>query len=159
DHSSRDRAAAQFHLDRDEIESRHSAPFAEYEAGRISLAEYLNRAIFWKARSFSREEFERFMFAQSTEKSETRPLLDELAASGRYLMATLNNEGRELNAYRISKFELGRVFSLFFSSCYLGLRKPDPAMYRLALDVTLRRPEESIFVDDREENIEGARRV
>jgi putative hydrolase of the HAD superfamily len=72
-------------------------------------------------------------------------------------MAAINNEGRELNDFRIRKFDLRRTISLFFSSCYVGLRKPDTAIYRLALDVAQRTGAESIFIDDRPENTDGAR--
>ncbi len=50
-------------------------------------------------------------------------------------MAALNNESRELNEYRIRTFGLTEVFHAFFSSCYTGYRKPDPAAYRYALDI------------------------
>ena len=75
------------------------------------------------------------------------------------LMATLNNEAVELNLYRIRKFGLRRTFSAFFSSCFLGARKPDAEIYRRALDVTQREPGECVFIDDRLENVESARQL
>jgi len=36
----------------------------------------------------------------------------------------------ELNVYRIEKFGLARCFPVFFSSCFLGVRKPDEEIYR-----------------------------
>ena len=39
----------------------------------------------------------------------------------------------------------------------MGVRKPDEAIYRLALRVTQRRPDACLFIDDRELNLEGAR--
>jgi putative hydrolase of the HAD superfamily len=68
----------------------------------------------------------------------------------------LNNEASELNDYRIERFGLRDYFNAFFSSCYLGLRKPDVKIYRLALDVLQRSAAEAIFVDDREENCAAA---
>jgi putative hydrolase of the HAD superfamily len=68
----------------------------------------------------------------------------------------LNNEARELNDFRIERFELGRYFDVFFSSCYLGLRKPDRRFFELALDVLQRDPEEVAFIDDREGNCDAA---
>jgi putative hydrolase of the HAD superfamily len=161
DTGARDRAARQFAIEREEFETRHNEVFPDYETARITLDEYIERAVFWRPRdNFSRQDFRAFMFAQSKELPDGgRGVLDELTASGRYLLSALNNEGLELNAYRVSTFQLGRNFSLLFASCYVGLRKPDEAMYRLALGVTQRRPEECIFIDDRESNIEGAKRV
>jgi putative hydrolase of the HAD superfamily len=95
------------------------------------------------------------MFAQSREYPESRAILANVAKSGRYLLAAINNEPRELNEYRIEAFQLRRDFSLFFSSCYLGLRKPDGALYRLALEVTQRPAEQCLLIDDRPLNLEN----
>jgi len=83
-------------------------------------------------------------------------ILKELSASGNYLIGALNNEARETNDYRFGKFELRRYFEVALSSCYVGLRKPDPAMYRRALDILGSVPERTLFIDDREENVAGA---
>ena len=99
------------------------------------------------------------MFAQSRSCPETLDLLASIGRAGRRLFASLNNEGLELNEYRIEKFNLRSYFLVFFSSCYLGVRKPDPRIYGLALKITQRKPEECIFIDDREENVEPAREL
>jgi putative hydrolase of the HAD superfamily len=83
-------------------------------------------------------------------------ILGDLRASHKVQLAILNNEARELNDDRIERFLLRDYFSAFFSSCYLGLRKPDVRIYRLALDVLHRGAGEVIFVDDREENCAAA---
>ena len=72
-------------------------------------------------------------------------------------MATINNESIELNLYRIEKFGLRGVFTDFFSSCFVGLRKPEEGIYRLSLDVTQKQPQECCFIDDRDLNLECAR--
>ena len=74
-------------------------------------------------------------------------------------MCSINNESKELNQYRIQKFGLREIFTLFLSSCYVGLRKPEEGIYRLALEVTQRMPEECCFVDDRALNLEAAERL
>jgi len=51
-------------------------------------------------------------------------------------------ESRDLNLYRIERFGLRSIFSLFISSCFVGLRKPENDIYRLALDATQQVPEE-----------------
>ena len=86
-------------------------------------------------------------------------MLKEISKTGNYLLATINNEPRELNEFRIQKFNLRREFKAFFSSCYLGVRKPDEGIYKLALEVTQRTPEECVFIDDRELNLECARQM
>ena len=62
----------------------------------------------------------------------------------------------ETNEYRSpSHFGLRRYFRVAFSSCYMGLRKPSPAIYRRAIDILGGAPERILFIDDRQENVEG----
>jgi putative hydrolase of the HAD superfamily len=84
-------------------------------------------------------------------------VLKELAATGQYLMGALNNESRELNEYRFKTFGLRECFDVALTSCYVGLRKPDLAMYQRAIDIVGRPPERILFIDDRPENVAGAR--
>jgi putative hydrolase of the HAD superfamily len=96
------------------------------------------------------------MESRSAPIAPTLALARRLRDSGRYTMAALNNESRELNEYRIATFGLGALFHVFLSSCYTGRRKPDPAAYRFALSITQRSPSESVFLDDRPENVAAA---
>ena len=158
-HVSRRAAAEKFGLDWDEYSDRHEKVAHTIEVNGLTLERYLDRAIFYRPRSFTREEFRDFIFAQSQPKPDSLRIAEELAESGRYFMATLNNEILELNLYRIQQFALRRCFSVFFSSCFLGVRKPDEAIYRLVLETTQRTPEECIFIDDREVNLECPREL
>ena len=63
---------------------------------------------------------------------------------------------RELNEYRFQKFGLRNYFEVAISSCYVGQRKPDPAMYQCAIDILGRPPGRIVFIDDRAENVAGA---
>ncbi len=96
------------------------------------------------------------MYAQSQALPESLEFVRRMARSGRYLMAVINNEAAEINAYRIQQFGLRDIFAAFFSSCYVGMRKPDVEIYQMALRVMQRGADECIFVDDRAENVKGA---
>lgn len=157
DRSAREQAARQFGLDGEDFQDQHELANPAFEMGQITLDEYLRRTIFYRSRSFTVAQFKEFIFAQSRACPDSRAILDELARSGRYFLATINNEGLELNAYRIQQFDLRRDFSAFFSSCFVGARKPEEAIYRIALQVTQRAPEECVFIDDRPLNLECAR--
>lgn len=158
DRESRKDAVAAFHLDWEEFEDRHDLSFPAFDTGQISLNEYLDRTLFYRARPFTREEFTAFMFAQSKEYAETRAILDSATNTGKYFIAAINNEPLELNQYRIEAFHLRRNFQVFFSSCYVHSRKPEEAIFRVALEVTQRPPEECLFIDDRLLNLESPRR-
>lgn len=158
DRHSRQRAAKQFNLDWEDFEDRHELVVGRFETGRLSLDRYLERTIFYRDRDFSKGQFQEHMFAQSRPIDGTLGVVERLARSGRYLLGTLNNESRELNLHRIERFGLRRYFSVFMSSCFLGVKKPEDEMFRLALDLTQRKPQECIFIDDRQLNLECAAR-
>ena len=149
DRDLRFRAAENFQLDWEEFRERHELVFHDFETGRISLDGYLGCTVFYRERSFTPEAFKKFMFDGSTPIAGGLEILGRLAKTGRYLMATLNNESLELNQHRIEEFHLRDYFSFFASSCYVRLRKPELAIYRLALDLSQSDPSECVFIDDR----------
>ena len=153
----RRRAAAAFDLDFAEFDRRHYQVIDAFDYGHISLQTYLDWAIFYTPRPFTPQDFEREIQGNNTAIPEPIQVARELKETGRYFMATLNNEPREINDYRIQHFGLPQLFSAFFSSCYLGVRKPQLEAYRKALAISQRRPEESLFIDDSPVNIEAAR--
>jgi putative hydrolase of the HAD superfamily len=155
DHVSRGRAVEQFALD-EGFEARHAALAVALDTAQITLDEYLDRVVFERSRPFERDAFVAFMRAESQPFPDTLAVLDDVVASGRYSVHALNNESRELNAYRIATFALAPRFDVFLSSCYLGLSKPDPAIYRRALEMMQVSPASCVFVDDRAGNIAPA---
>jgi putative hydrolase of the HAD superfamily len=159
DRSERTATLEHFRLDAEEFQSRHEMVVSSFERGKISLDEYLDRTIFYRNRSFSRDEFREYMYSLSKPMPEVLAYARELASTGRYFMATINNESRELNLDRIEKFGLREIFRLFVSSCFVGLRKPESGIYRLAIETTQMNPEESVFIDDRALNLECAAKL
>ena len=159
DRESRKEAAATFHLDWEEFQDRHDLSFPAFDTGQITLNEYLDRTLFYRKRPFTREEFTAFMFAQSKEYPKVRAILDKATNFGKYFVGAINNEPLELNQYRIEAFQLRRNFQVFFSSCYVRSRKPEEAIFRVALEVSQRPPEQCLFIDDRALNLESPRRL
>lgn len=146
-----------FNLDLAEFEALHLNYYDAWERASISVTEYLNATVFYEPRGFSRDEFFAAICAQSKPQPDgALGILAELAASNQYLLGALNNEARETNEYRFDCFELRKFFHLALSSCYLGLRKAEPAIYRRALDILGGPPERILFIDDRPENVAGA---
>jgi putative hydrolase of the HAD superfamily len=159
DRESRKQAAAAFHLDLEEFQDRHELSFPAFDTGQITMNEYLDRTLFYRPRAFSREEFTAFMFAQSREYPDVRTILDQVTNSGKYFVGAINNEPLELNEYRIEAYNLRRNFLVFFSSCYVRSRKPEETIFRVALEVSQRPPEQCLFIDDRPLNLESPRRL
>lgn len=157
DHNIRKSAADQFGLDYDEMNERHHLTFDTYEEGKLSLDGYLNRIVFYQDRSFSRDEFKQFMFAQSQPFPKMIELMSKVKAQYGLQVAAVSNEGRELTTYRVQQFKLGTVIDFFISSSFVHYRKPDEDMYRIALDIAQVRPEQVVYIDDRAMFVEVAR--
>jgi putative hydrolase of the HAD superfamily len=159
DRDARRRAVENFQLDWTEFEDRHELMLNAFETGKLSLDDYLKRTVFYRERPYTPEEFRKFIFDQSQAYPESLAFVGALARTKKWLMASLNNESGEVNEYRIAKFKLREYFEVFFSSCYLGVRKPGAEIYNLALKIAQRAPEECIFIDDRSLNLECAREM
>jgi putative hydrolase of the HAD superfamily len=160
DHRERSIVIEQFHLDRDALESRHDKASEAWERGELTRDEYLDAAVFYEPRSFSREEFFSAICGQSKKlPNGALCILEELAASDKCRIGSLNNEARETHEFRVATFGLRNLFKYTFASCYMGIRKPDPAIYLRTLGILGNKPERSLFIDDRLENIAAAAAV
>ena len=156
DREQRDRAIEHFGLDADDFQYRHEETVGDLESGRITLDEYLEVTVFCSPRSFSPERFKAFMLDQSEAWPDSIEVARKVAAAGRVRLATLNNESEELNAFRIRRFGLQAIFPTFFSSCWLGVRKPTHRIYERVLGMTQADPTHTLFVDDRLQNLTPA---
>ena len=156
DRRMRAKAAELFGLDYTEMNERHHLTFDTYEEGKLSLEEYLDRVIFYQIRTFSRDEFKQFMFAQSRPFPEMINFIRKLKARYGLKIVVISNEGRELTVHRIQTFNLGEFVDFFVSSCFVHFRKPDADIFRMALDMAQVPQERVIYVDDRAMFVEVA---
>jgi putative hydrolase of the HAD superfamily len=159
DRTERAKALEHFHLDAEEFHDRHEMVVSSFERGKITLDEYLDRTVFYRPRPFERDTFRDYMFSLSQPFPDVLQFAQALTDSGKYFMGTINNESRELNNQRIEKFGLRKIFRLFISSCYVGFRKPERDIYRLALETTQIPAEDCCFIDDRALNLECAAKL
>lgn len=158
-HESREKAAKVFGFDYKEMNILHNFIYNVFEIGSISLDEYLDTILFHSPRDFTREEFKQFMYAQSEELPEMLSWLKSWKKQTNLSVFALSNESKELNNYRKTNFELHKIFDGFFSSCYLGYRKPDPRIFKTALQITGVTASECIYFDDRPMLISAARKL
>jgi putative hydrolase of the HAD superfamily len=137
-------------------------PVHELELGRMTEADFLDRI----GRALSAEvgrpvamhEFaERYWAALGPNEA----MLD-LAARARgagYRTALLTNNVREWEPRWRAIFAVDELFEVVVDSAFVGLRKPDPAIYRLTCERLGLPAGECLFVDDLEPNVEAARAV
>lgn len=76
-----------------------------------------------------------------------------------YRLAILSNAWSGARQVFSQVYGLDAVFETMIISAEIGLAKPDPRIYHLAVERLDVRPEEAIFLDDRLENIEAAQAV
>ena len=156
DRHMREQAIKEFHLEKEEFETRHREWNPLLEIDSISLDEYLNEVVFWKTRNFTLQQFKDYMFAFSKPFPEMLRLMQTIKEKYQLEIAFVSNEGRELALHRIALANLKSLAEYFFMSCYVHIQKPDPLIYKLALDVSQYHPDEVFFIDDRQEMIDGA---
>jgi putative hydrolase of the HAD superfamily len=150
---------AVFKLDPVDFEERHQQAFGAYEEGRLTLDSYLDCTVFREKRSFSRARFRTFMYGQSTAEAGMLPLLADLKRRHGLKVVVVSDEGRELNAHRVRAFKLDALADVFVSSSFVGLRKPDPTLYRLAMDLAQRPADQIVYLENTPMFLEAARKM
>lgn len=77
----------------------------------------------------------------------------------RYPLALLSNATDELETLLAEKFGLHHLFQVVINSARVGVAKPDPRAYQLALDGLGLPPHETLFIDDKPRNIVAAEQL
>jgi HAD superfamily hydrolase (TIGR01509 family) len=83
------------------------------------------------------------------------------ALRGRYKIALLTNSLPGQDSLIRERFGLDvySEFDVYVNSAYVGLRKPDPAIFHLALDQLEVAPQQAVFLDDSLRNVDSARQL
>ena len=146
----RQRLCAHFDIDFEEIERRHQLMFDSYERGFLPLDDYLRHVFFDRAREFTLEQLRKFTFDQSTAWPENIAFFKRVKETNGLKIGLISNEGQGITEHRLGKFGLRDLADFIVVSHYVHMRKPDPQIWRLALNLAQATPEESIYIDDRE---------
>ena len=77
---------------------------------------------------------------------DAEPLLEQLGA--RYPLGLISNGPSELQRPKIDKFALDRHFEVVLVSGELGVRKPDPTIFAMALEALDVSPQCAVFIGD-----------
>lgn len=135
-------------------------PLFELEKGALSEAAFLarvERALHAEVGlHVSMADFAEDYFAHLDPNEEMIAYMRELRGRG-YRMAILTNNVREWETRWRAMLPVDEIFELVVDSAFVGMRKPDPAIFELTLSrlgVDARR---TLFADDVEPNCEAAR--
>ena len=138
------------------FEHKHPTAWIEFERGEIDEPTFFAK-FFADGRAFDHEGMCRAMVGAYRLLEGIEPLLDELQrrAVPMHLLSNYPSWYQRIE----NKLALSRWAAWSFVSCNMGVRKPDPAIYQRAAITLAVPPAELLFVDDRESNCEGARKV
>ena len=128
------------------LELGHITPEAYYQGLKARLA-----------LSWTYDQFVRAWNDIFTENREVRLLIERLRRRHR-LMALTNTNALHIQHLKTSVLSQ-TLFDDWIASCDVGLRKPDPQIYRLALQRAGVQAHEAVYVDDRPELVEAGRAV
>jgi putative hydrolase of the HAD superfamily len=139
-------------------DARGDNPLFQLERGEITETEFRDLV---QSELDGRLDLERLLRLYFEHLEPNRPMIDyvrELRERG-LRTALLTNNVREWEPrWRAKLPELDEIFEVVVDSAFVGMRKPERAIYELTLE-RLRdvRPAECVFVDDLEHNCEAAR--
>ena len=73
-----------------------------------------------------------------------------------YKLAIISNDSSRWSKYLREKFDLNQYFDMISISGDLKIQKPDERIFRLTIEKLAVKPEECLYIDDREGNLEAA---
>jgi len=153
----RRRLYAHFNLSPNEIDPRHHLMFDSFERGHIRFEEYLKRVFFASPREFSWQAVRDYTYSQSEPWPENIQFFSRVKKQNGLKLALISNEGEGITEYRVEKFRLRELAEFLVISHFVHLRKPDHAIWKLALDLAQVTSSQSIYIDDREMFVDVAR--
>lgn len=132
---------------------------AEYDRGGLLAAEYWHLVAVQLGSSFSPGQIQQLTEADLDSWSEIDSSMVEVLAALRERgerLGLLSNIPEELAARFLERFEWLAHFEVLGLSARIGSAKPDPAAYSWCLAELGTAPEHTLFIDDRQENINAA---
>ena len=137
-------------------------PLFELETGRLRERDFIAGLEGALSKELGREVelagFGEAYFAQLHPNQELLDYLRSLRERGLRL-ALLTNNVREWEPLWRPKLPVDELFEVVVDSAFVGMRKPDPEIYRLTLERLDLAPEACVFVDDTDVNVAAAREL
>lgn len=149
DTQTRSKAIEHFKLDANQTQERHHLVFDTFELGKMTLDAYLDYVIFYEIKSFTKDQFIRYMREQSLPIEGSIDFFKAIKEKYKLQVVAISNETRELNHYRFNHYKLMELFDAVVSSSFIHMRKPDASMFKLAIDISQCDVDKSLYIDDR----------
>jgi epoxide hydrolase-like predicted phosphatase len=144
-------------------QERDENPLFPLERGELSEPEFLQilqRALAAEiGREVEMHDFAERYFAQLHPNDEMVAFLRDVQARGVRLAMLTNNVREWEPRWRAMLPDIDATFEVIVDSAFVGMRKPDPEIYRLTLDRLTLPAEACVFIDDIEVNCDAAREL
>ena len=133
-------------------------PWHRVERGEISIADWVSAVTEEADRRGAAVDFSvlQQLLGEMTVHQQVVDRIRQLRAEG-YQTALITNNVREASATWRALIPLDELFDVVVDSCEVGMRKPNPAIFRHTLDQLGARPEAAVFLDDSPGNVAGAK--
>jgi putative hydrolase of the HAD superfamily len=129
----------------------------EYCLGHLSHEQLVERFIKRKKLDLSVDEYNELVKNDVTPNVGMLPLIEAL--SKKYKIAIATNEGTLHTKYKIEGSGVMPYLSKIIASYRIHEVKPDTAFYKRTLEMIEAKPEECIFIDDKQENVDAANSI
>ena len=116
-------------------------------------------ALFPKHERLIRMYYERWKDMLGYEHTETVELLKQLKERGKHKLLGLTNWSHETFPVALERFNFLSLFDGIVVSGVEKMKKPDARIYQLTLDRYDVTAENAVFIDDKQENVEAAKKV
>lgn len=126
-----------------------------YETGLLTTTEFFQKLKDRFQFAGTVDELQRIWCEIFNPINEHIQLARELATH--YPLALISNTSEAHIQYAEPRYDLFELFTHRIYSFRVGWMKPNPEIYECALQQMNARPEQSLFIDDREENVEAAK--
>ena len=138
------------------VKEKHPTAWIDFERGKLTEEEYF-QSFFSDGRAIDGEGLKGAMYTAYDWLPGMHDLLTRLVSAG-YPLYALSNYAIWYQMIE-QKLNLSRYLHWDFVSCHTGHRKPEAAAYRHAAATLHLKPEECLFIDDRQVNIDGAKQI
>lgn len=145
-------------LDTGEFKPVYDELAKNVDKGQITTAEFFREIVRRFGLKIDSGNLQDIIYGSFVRKEETISFVKNL--KDKYEIALLTNFGDAFwgldKEWRVTElFDKDKVFL----SCEMKMRKPDPDIFLKTLRTLKRRPEETIFIDDKKENIKAAEKL
>jgi len=128
-----------------------------WKTGKIDADEFFIRVLNDLNLNKSVKKLKELTFSSNRINKEIIPLLQSLRKN--YKIIAITNHAKEWFEDEIKNFKVDTYFDYIVTSYEAGIAKPDPRIYKMALDKCDLMPDECIFIDNMDRNTIAAEKL